>query len=193
MKKLICLLLAMMCLLAGCRSAGRDPQDQASQPSESKTTVPADTDPTETTETEPTADATVILPDNNSGSILLGQTQKLRISYNGNRSGVRYVTDPSQLPDYPELEGYDEAYFADRALLLVVETVASGSVKVDIQSVTVDNGVAYVVLDHEIPTGMSTADMTTWLLWVEVDTGLEYTWNLVNPALPAQNQQHEQY
>lgn len=188
MKKIICLVLSLLFLLTGCRSAGPVSDDQAAQPSESETFAPINTDPSETTEnTQPT----VNLPAND--AVTMGQTGKLRIAYTGNRSGVRYITDPSQLPDHPELAGYDEAYFQERGLLLVTETVTSGSVNVEIRSILVENGVAQVTLDHQIPSGLSTTDMTTWLLWVEVDAGLNLTWNLTNPALPADNQQNELY
>lgn len=194
MKKAISLLLALMCfasLLSACRSAG---PGSAERPSENETSAPIDTEPSETTEnTQPSSDATIALPGNDDIPITLGQTGKLRISYTGNRSGVRYITDPSQLPDYPELAVYDEAYFQDHALLLVTETVSSGSVNVEMQSVIVENGVATVTLDHKMPAGLGTADMTTWLLWVEVDAGLELTWNLANPALKPQSEQNELY
>lgn len=188
MKKIICLVLALLCLLTGCRSAGPVSDDQAAQPSESETSATLNTDPSETTEnTQPT----VNLPAND--AVTMGQTGKLRITYTGNRSGVRYITDPSQLPDHPELAGYGEAYFQEHGLLLVTETVTSGSINVEIQSIIVENGVAVVTLDHQIPSGLGTADMTTWLLWVEVDAGLDLTWNLANPALPPETQQNELY
>ncbi len=183
MKKIVCLILALLCLLTGCRSAGPVSDDPAVQPSGSETTLPANTDSSETTEaTQPARD-----------SVTMGQTGKLRLTYTGNRSGVRYITDPSQLPDYPELAGYDAAYFQEHGLLLVTETVASSSVNVEIQSIVVENGIALVTLDHQIPSGQSTADMTTWLLWVEVDAGLDLSWSITNPAFPPEAQQGERY
>ena len=186
MKKLICLVLSLLLLLTGCRSAGSVPSDATTQPSESETTTPQAADPTETTE-----NTTVSLPVN--GPVTMGQTGKLRITYTGSNSGVRYVTDPSQLPDYPELEGYDEAFFRDHSLLLVTETVTSGSINVEIQSIMVEDGMAVVTLDHKVPTGVGTADMATWLLWVEVDAGLDLTWVLANPALRPADQKNELY
>ena len=186
MKKLVCLVLSLLFLLTGCRSAGPASGDPTTQPSESETSAPIDTEPTETTEiTQPTA---VTLD-----PVTMGQTGKLRITYTGNRSGVQYITDPSQLPDHPELAGYDEAYFREHGLLLVTETVTSGSVYVEIQSIIVENGIATVTLDHKIPSGLGTADMTTWLLWVEVDAGLDYTWNLANSAVKPNTEQNELY
>ena len=189
MKKLICLVLSLMLLLTGCRSAGPASGDPATQPSESETSASVNTDPTETTEiTQPT---TAILPAD--APVTMGKTGKLRIAYTGNRSGVLYVNDPAQLPDYPELAGYDEAYFQEHGLLLVTETVTSGSVNVEIQSILVENGVATVTLNHKMPSGLGTADMATWLLWVEVDAGLDYTWNLANPAVKPDTEQNELY
>lgn len=194
MRKLICLLLSVLCLvclLSACRSAA-DPS--GSQPP-AESTGPVDTTPSETTEstlpsedTQPESTGTALLPGGDGEAITLGQTCKLRIPYTTTQNAVRYITDPSQLPDYPELEGYDEAYFRDHALLLVTETVTSGSVNVEIASVMVENGIAAVTLDHQIPSGLGTADMATWLLWVEVDAGLEYSWTLVNPAIKTENE-----
>lgn len=111
---------------------------------------------------------------------------KLRITYTGNRSGAVYVTDASQLPEYSELAGYDDAYFEDHALVLVTETVTSGSVDVGIAAVHVDGQMAAVTLYHEEPEPgrVNTTDMATWLLWAEVEPGLEgCTWTVANPAL----------
>lgn len=187
MKKLICLLLSLLLLLTGCRSAGPARSDAANQPSESETTQA--TEPS--WDTGPSQDTTVIRPAD--APVTMGQTGKLRIAYTGNRSGIRYITDPSQLPDYPELAGYDEAYFQERGLLLVTETVTSGSVNVQVQSIVVENGVAIVTLDHKLPTGLGTTDMATWLLWVEVDAGLDLTWVLSDPALKPDAEQNERY
>lgn len=194
MRKLICLLLSVLCLVclfSACRSAA----DPSGSQTPTESTGPVDTTPSETTgatlpgeDTQPESTGTALLPGGDGEVITLGQTGKLRIPYTTARSGVRYITDPSQLPDYPELEGYDEAYFRDHALLLVTETVTSGSVNVEIASVLVENGIAAVTLDHQIPEGMGTADMATWLLWVEMDAGLEYSWTLTNPAVKVENE-----
>lgn len=186
MKKLICLMLSMLLLLTGCRSAGPVLSDAADQSSGGETTAPVTSDPTEATD-----DITVTKPVD--APVTMGQTGKLRIAYTGNRSGVLYITDPSQLPDYPELAGYDEAYFQEHGLLLVTETVTSGSTNVAIQSIVVENGVAIVTLDHKLPTGVGTTDMASWLLWVEVDAGLDLTWVLSNPALRPDTQKNERY
>ena len=196
MKRIFVLLLAMVWIagmFSGCSSAGPAVTDPEQQPSQDENTVTVDTEPSGTAETTLPTDTGIALPGDGSAPLGLGQFGKLRLTYTGNRSGVRYVTDPSQLPDYPELEGYDENYFRDRALLLVTETVSSGTVNVKIQSVVVENGVATVILDHQVPTGLGTADMATWLLWVEVDAGLELTWKLENPAMKPDTDKNERY
>lgn len=115
--------------------------------------------------------------------LVIDDTGKVRIDYTVNRSSVQYITSASMLPDYEELKGYDDAYFQDHALVLVIETVSSGSAKVGIDSIFVDGVNASVVLSHEMPDGMGTADMATWLLWAEVETGLECEWSVANPAI----------
>ena len=120
------------------------------------------------------------------GSYVPGQVNRLRLTYNGNVSSALYVTSAAQLPDYPELSAYDDAFFKDHALVLVQESVSSGSVEVGIESVSLkDDHTAVVTLTHQGPgeEQVGTADMATWLLWTEVDTGLEdYQWTVANPA-----------
>lgn len=110
-------------------------------------------------------------------------TGKVRIPYTGNRSSIVYVTSASSLPDYEGLESYDDTYFQEHALVLIVETVNSGSIDVGIFSVDMDDSTATVTLYHSNPSGMGTADMATWLIWMEVDSGLDYQWSVANPAL----------
>ena len=121
------------------------------------------------------------------GSYVPGQVDRLRLTYNGNVSSALYVTSAAQLPDYPELSAYDDAFFKDHALVLVQESVSSGSVEVGIESVSLKaDHTAVVALTHQGPGEgqVGTADMATWLLWTEVDTGLEdYQWTVANPAL----------
>ena len=60
--------------------------------------------------------------------------------------------------------------------MLVQESVSSGSVEVGIESVSLKaDHTAVVALTHQGPGEgqVGTADMATWLLWTEVDTGLE--------------------
>jgi hypothetical protein len=108
----------------------------------------------------------------------------LRISYEGNKSSVRYISDVSDLPDYDELDQYDEAFFEDHGLVLVTESVNSGSMQTGIISVTVEDNTASVTLYHELEGDAGTTDMATWLLWAVVDAGMDdYEWEVVNPAL----------
>ena len=123
-----------------------------------------------------------------SSDLTIGSQGQLRISYTGNRNSAQYVTSAGQLPDYPELAGYDDAYFQDHALLLVTETVSSGSVQLAISSVAIDGTSAAVTVSHDLPGTAGTADMATWLLWAEVETGLDYQWSVANPALPSDAQ-----
>ena len=128
------------------------------------------------------------------GSYVPGQVDRLRLTYNGNVSSALYVTSAAQLPDYPELSAYDDAFFKDHALVLVQESVSSGSVEVGIESVSLKaDHTAVVALTHQGPGEgqVGTADMATWLLWTEVDTGLEdYQWTVANPALESQLSQY---
>lgn len=117
----------------------------------------------------------------NSGSTY--HTGKVRIPYNGNRSSIVYVTSAASLPDYEGLKSYDDTYFQEHALVLIVETVNSGSIDVDILSVDMDDSTATVTLSHTRSSSVGTADMATWLIWVEVDSGLDYQWTIANPAL----------
>jgi opacity protein-like surface antigen len=116
---------------------------------------------------------------------LIETAGKLRLPYAGNQSSIQYITAPDQLPDEEALTGYDEAYFQDHALLLIIETVGSGSVRLEAHSFSVLDGVASVTLSHELDGDVGTADMATWMLWVELEAGLDYSWELDNPALPS--------
>ena len=109
----------------------------------------------------------------------LGETGCVRITYTNNVSNVRYVTKVEELPDYEALAKYDAAYFENKALLVILETTASGSVQVGIESIA--DGT--VTLSHEMSGDAGTTDMATWLLWAEVDQGLEGNWKVANPAL----------
>lgn len=113
----------------------------------------------------------------------VGETGRARLAYTGNTSSVRYVTSPDHLPDVEGLEGYDEAYFQNKALLLVTESVPSGSMVVDIESIIIDDGTAVITLSHQMQGDAGTTDMATWLVWAEVDAGMNYTWTIANPML----------
>lgn len=110
---------------------------------------------------------------------------KARITYNGNESTVRYVTSTSELPPYQELKKYDDDFFQDHGLVVVTESVASGSIDVDIDSIRDTDAGHSVVLYHSAPADdqAGTNDMVTWLLWAEVEPDLEGSWTVANPAL----------
>ena len=168
MKKLICMLLAFVLVFSGCASSA--PIEEPTEPQE--TLEATETDPPEVTlhieekETEATMETSA--------------TGAQRIEYKQNASSVRYVTRVEDLPPYEALDGYRTAeYFETKALLVVVDTVTSGSVKVSIESV----GNGTVTLGKEMSGDAGTADMATWLLWAEVEQGLTDTWTVTNPGV----------
>ena len=109
----------------------------------------------------------------------IGGAGAQRIEYKQNMSAVRYITSVEELPPYEALDGYrNEEYFRDKALVVVVDTVTSGSVKVSIGSV----GNGTVTLSRKMSGDVGTADMATWLLWAEVDQGLPEQWTVTNPG-----------
>jgi hypothetical protein len=170
MKKMICKLLVALLLLTGCQTAA---------PAE--TTAPAETSPILIQE-----DSTV--PIQTMPNLVIGGVEgeelafcnpgKVRIGYSGDRRSVMYITDLDQLPDEEALKGYDEAFFEKSALVIVVETVGSGSVQLELESVRISDGVATVTLSRTMPGEVGTSDMATWMLWAEVDKNLDYEWVL---------------
>ena len=177
------LFLCICLLLTGCRSSGET------------TATPTETGATETTETIsitllPSDAVEVTIPKDGlqEPDRMLTEVEtsgSLRITYTGNISSVRYVTSAAQLPAYPELQEYDEAYFREHALLVVTETVSSGSTMVGIQGIRMEGETGYVTLLHELSGDVATTVMTTWLIWAEVDRDLPETWIVENPALPS--------
>ena len=178
--------------------AGKSTEAESSKSTEVNDTA-TESSSAESSESETTeqslgvSDVTVgngtLLPGNVTGesvegtALELGESGKARITYTENRSSVSYITSASMLPDQDELKKYDDAYFKDHALVLVTETVTSGSIKVGIESVTVDGDQAVVTLSREMSGDFGTTDMATWLIWVEVETGLDCQWTVANPAL----------
>ena len=176
MKKMLCLILALV-LLCGCQSTNVDPKEPR----------PEGNTENHGTEKE-TQDPGVTVPENEQ-QITGGNTVHdgcVRVEYTGNISAVCYITSADQLPDHEALAGYDAAYFENKALVLVKETVTSGSVKVGIASI--EDGV--VTLSHELSGQFGTTDMATWMLWAEVEAGLEYDWSVANPALKLETHTH---
>lgn len=162
-----------------------------------ETDVPHDPSPVVTDPDEGEPGSGVVRPGEDSVNaagepVKIDDVGKVRISYTGNRSSVVYVTSASQLPDQEELKKYDDAYFEEHALVLVTETMTSGSVEVGIASVNVSGGVGTVTLYHGEPEQgtYNTSDMATWLLWAEVEPGLDCRWVVANPAVEPDTQTH---
>lgn len=160
-----------------------------SSPTQPEETKPSETEPeetmpaTESTGPNPTVPMVPQPDDPVMEELKIEDTGKKRITYTVNISSVRYVTSPAALPEYPEFASYDEAWFRSHALVIVYETVASGTVEVDIDRIVIRDGNAAVELTHEVKGGLGTADMTTWILWAEVESGLDYSWSVENPAM----------
>lgn len=115
--------------------------------------------------------------------ITLLKTGKVNIPYTVNVSNVRYITSVDMLPTQEEFAQFDVAFFEEYALVVVTETVNSGSLDVQIESITVEDGVARVKLSHRPGGALGSGYKTAWLVWAQVEQGLEYTWEVVNPAL----------
>ena len=172
MKKLICMLLALVLVFSGCASSAtaEAPTEPATEPQETL----------EATETDPPEATLHIEEKETEATMETSATGAQRIEYKQNASSVRYITRVEDLPAYEALDGYRNAeYFETKALLVVVDTVTSGSVKVAIDSV----GNGTVTLSKEMSGDMGTADMATWLLWAEVEQGLTDTWTVTNPGV----------
>ena len=185
MKKMICAILAMMLMLTGCQAAVGE------------TTPPTQTAPVPVEGTLPQENTFPTLPESgfrpNPGiggqegeSLPFENAGKVRLKYEGNRSYIRYVTSVEQLPKEGSWNGYDAAYFQTKALLIVVETLSSGTVQVDLESILVDGNTASINIKRTMAGEVGTTDMATWMLWAEVEKGLEYEWTLLNATkLPA--------
>ena len=178
MKKMICFILALMLVLAGCQASGGG------------TTPPAQTDaPTEENQLHLATVPTLPEGTFNPGPVMGGaagnelpfeNAGKVRLTYTDYRSYVRYVTSVDQLPAEGSWTGYDAAYFETKALLIVVETLGSGSVQLDLEAIRVDGGNASIHIKRTMSGEVGTDDMATWMLWAEVEKDLDYTWTLVN-------------
>ena len=171
MKKYLCIILALMLVLTGCQAAGSgstSPTKQIPQQNTAATLPESSLNPGPVLG-GPEGDA---LPFENAG--------KVRLSYEGNRSYILYVTSVEQLPKEGSWTGYDAAYFQTKALLIVVETLNSGSVQLELESIRVDGNTASICIQRTMDGDVGTTDMATWMLWAEVDKGLDYEWTLAN-------------
>lgn len=180
MKKMFCILLAALLLLSGCQTSVQE--TTAPQTSEEATlplaSLPPEADP----------EVAVTLP--KTDGLTFANPGKARITYTGNRSYVKYVTSVEDLPQEEALAAFDEAFFEEKALLIVVETANSGSVHMELESILVFEGTATVSLKRSMTSDFGTADMATWLLWVELEQGLDYTWVLENASQLPQGEKY---
>ena len=185
MKKMFCVMLAMLLLLTGCQAAGGEttPSTGATQPSTAasqsvETTVP--------TLPEGTFNPGPVIGGLEGDELPFENAGKARLKYEGNHSYVRYVTKVEDLPPECSWEGYDEAYFETRALLIVVETLNSGSIEVELEAIRLDGDTASVHIKRTLNGEVGTSDMATWLIWAEVSREYDYNWVLANASqLPA--------
>ena len=99
-----------------------------------------------------------------------------RIPYTGAVSTVQYITSVEQLPNYEVFKQYDAEFFKENALVLVTQSTGSGSAQLEIESLLVENGEVVVKMKQTMPEGEGTMDMAAWLVWVEVDAGLDFQW-----------------
>ena len=176
MKKYICMILALMLVLTGCQSA-----NGATTPSTgeiAQATIPA--------LTEGTLDGGIAIERPEGVDLPFENAGKVRLNYEGSRSYILYVTSVEELPKEGSWTGYDEAYFQTKALLIVVETLGSGSVQLELESIRVHENTASISIKRPMEGDVATTDMATWMLWAEVDKGLDYEWTLANATeLPA--------
>ena len=179
MKKILCLLLAAF-LLAGCQSA-----DEGAEIPAGTTVAPAETAtvPTETAVQEETTVPMlplnpIITPTQPGDRLDFANPGKVRIAYTGDRRYVRYITSVDQLPTEEALKGYDTAFFENNALVIVVETVTSGSMQLELEGIYLNGDTATVTLKRSMPGDVGTTDMATWLLWAEVSREWDYNWTL---------------
>lgn len=172
---------ALCLLLTGCRVQGNDPSAQSTSAGSS---IQGDSQPEGTPGVGDVIGGSDFAPVQ--GDPVEESAQgKARITYNGNESTVRYVTSVSELPSYQQLSQYDDAFFQDHALVVVTESVSSGSVDVKIDSIRYTDTKNSVVLYHSAlqDDQAGTNDMATWLLWAEVDRDIQGAWTVANPAL----------
>lgn len=108
-----------------------------------------------------------------------------RITYDYNRSEAKVITNIHDLSPYNEIKElvkYDEDYFNTSSLLLITQTTNSGSIGVSIEAIAAIDKVLKIKLGYTVPE-IGTADMATWLLWVELDKNYdEFLGEIINPA-----------
>ena len=184
MKKIIWLILVVL-LLTGC-------QTPAAETTSAPETTAAPLEVTRPEEmTFPTIPAVGGIPGTPEGDeIAFENPGKVRLTYTGNRSYALLVSRVEDLPDEEALKIYDEAFFQEHDLLILVETVNSGSVQLEIGGIYRDGDTATVQLTRTLPGDFGTADMATWLLWAEVEKGLDCTWTIGNASQLPQGEKY---
>ena len=183
MKKMICILTVLMLLLTGCQAA---PQPVETTRAPVETTIPAVQETTVPTLPEATFSPGLVIGGIEGDQLPFESAGKVRLPYEGNRAYVRYVTRVEDLPPECSWEGYDEAYFETKALLIVVETVNSGSVQLELEAITLDGDTASVHIKRTMEGDVGTTDMATWMLWAELSREYDCNWALANATqLPA--------
>lgn len=164
-KGLIAVTLMLCLLLAGCHTG--------------TSTTAADTAGTTLPEiTEPTNTRPVLT--NGVEHEVLGSCT---VTYSVDISQVKYITSADGLPNYEELAEYDDAWFTDHAMLVIMQTVGSGNTVVKLESIEQEDGVASITLEYASGGALGNANTTTWMLWVAVERDLDYTWQIANPAV----------
>ena len=163
MKKIFCLILAVF-LLAGCQ-----PSDVGIDTPNETTAAPTETVPQEEISLPTLPLTPVIDPILPGDRLAFSNPGKARLAYTGHRSYVKYVTSVDQLPNEEALKGYDAEFFENHALVILVETVSSGSVRLDIDAICLDGDTASVKVKRTMQGDVGTADMATWMLWAQVE------------------------
>lgn len=161
LKRMFALILVLCLCLAGC---------SAKTPTTTNTTHPSLGD-----ETHGKPDIGIDVNFKLLGSVALNHTVNI--------SQAKYITSASQLPKNEELSKYDDQWFQDHALLVIHESVSSGNVKVDVEKIKLDGTTANITLEHTPNGALGSGIKVTWLLWLEVEKGLSYTWQVANPAM----------
>ena len=108
-----------------------------------------------------------------------------RVNYDYNRSEAKVISNIQDLAYYEgikELSKYDKEYFNTNSLLLITQTTKSGSIKVSVEDIATIDKTLKIKLGYSVPE-ISTADMATWLLWVELDKKYDkFLGEIINPA-----------
>lgn len=161
------LFFSVLCLTSGCSGSNTNKESHLNVP------------PTPTSTLSQTQEVPMkLIPTHNQN--------KTKLTYDRNRSEGRILSTLSDLEPYltlADFSSYTETYFKEKSLLLITQSVKSGSISVSVDTVTQDKGQLNVTLSYNSPQTL-TWDMTTWLLWVEIDkTSDKRPVVIINPSL----------